>query len=174
VHSDPSFRLASAADAPVLSPFAKQIFLDTFGPDNDPADITAYVDTAFSTVVQAAEIAAPDTFTLLAETAGGALAGYAYVAFGTPPTTPVGPDAIEIKRFYVAREHHGRGVANALMREVLDRARALGARTIWLGVWERNARAIAFYQRHGFKQIGTHPFLLGGDLQRDWEMQRAL
>ena len=45
---------------------------------------------------------------------------------------------------------------------------------IWLGVWEENNKAIAFYKRHGFEVFGSHPFKLGGDLQRDLLMKRLL
>jgi ribosomal protein S18 acetylase RimI-like enzyme len=74
----------------------------------------------------------------------------------------------------VRRAHHGRGVAQALMASVVGEARALGATALWLGVWERNARAIAFYRKCGFERRGEHPFLLGRDLQTDWVMSRPL
>jgi ribosomal protein S18 acetylase RimI-like enzyme len=74
----------------------------------------------------------------------------------------------------VARVWHGRGVAQALMDAVLDGARARGGRTLWLGVWERNPRAVAFYQRYGFHRVGEHTFRLGDDEQTDWLLARAL
>ncbi|HWJ21079.1 MAG TPA: GNAT family N-acetyltransferase, partial [Gemmatimonadaceae bacterium] len=67
-----------------------------------------------------------------------------------------------------------RGVGAALMRHVLDAARERGARTLWLGVWEQNAVARAFYARWGFGEVGEHDFLLGGDVQRDLLLTRAL
>jgi ribosomal protein S18 acetylase RimI-like enzyme len=60
------------------------------------------------------------------------------------------------------------------MLEIKRQAKSRGARTLWLGVWEHNARAIAFYRKHGFRQIGSHPFLLGQDLQTDLEMAVSL
>ena len=98
-----------------------------------------------------------------------------------PGETPGGCDRdgrhssgeVELARFYVRRVHHGRGVAQTLMDAVTAHARALGATQLWLGVWERNARAIAFYRKCGFVQCGTQPFLLGSDLQTDWVMRRT-
>jgi ribosomal protein S18 acetylase RimI-like enzyme len=167
------FRLAVVDDAAALTTFAREIFLATFGPENDPAHIGAYVDKAFTPEMQAQEITRPGTFTLLAVDGAGAIVGYSFVAPGRPERVEVGGAPIEIKRFYVAASHHGAGLAGAMMQEVFERARALGARTIWLGVWERNARAIAFYHKFGFVQAGTQRFLLGDDLQTDWVMQNT-
>ena len=59
--------------------------------------------------------------------------------------------------------------------DAVERRRAPSARTrLWLGVWEHNLRAIAFYRKCGFVQCGAQPFLLGTDLQTDWDMNRTL
>jgi ribosomal protein S18 acetylase RimI-like enzyme len=166
-------RLATAADAAPLTAFARAIFMETFGPSNDPRHIDPYVATAFRPEVQAAEIGREGTFTVLVVDDDEAIIGYAYVALGGPAEVVVESDPIEIKRFYVGTAAHGRGVAQAMMTDVFERAREMGARTIWLGVWERNARAIAFYHKQGFVQAGTQRFLLGDDLQTDWVMQNT-
>ncbi|MEO5511143.1 MAG: GNAT family N-acetyltransferase [Longimicrobiales bacterium] len=167
-----TFRLAGPDDAASLSEFASVVFLETFGPDNTAADSEAYQALAFSPAIQATEIASPGAITVLAMDADR-IAGYAYLAPGPPDTVTVEADPIEIKRFYIGSKHHGRGLGRRLMLDVFDRSKSAGARTIWLGVWERNARAIAFYHKLGFTQIGTHPFRLGSDLQTDWVMQNT-
>jgi ribosomal protein S18 acetylase RimI-like enzyme len=65
-------------------------------------------------------------------------------------------------------------VAHALMTAALAAAVERGAETIWLGVWERNPRAIAFYRKWGFEDVGSHDFLLGNDRQIDRLMVRAV
>ena len=65
---------------------------------------------------------------------------------------------------------HGRGVAQRLMQHVREAARALGARDVWLSVWERNPRAIAFYAKCGFRDVGSKDFFVGQDRQRDHVM----
>jgi len=85
-----------------------------------------------------------------------------------------GPAPLELKRLYVARAWHGHGVAQALMDAALTAARAHGAQTLWLGVWERNARAAAFYRKYGFTRVGEHTFVLGTDPQTDWVLARPL
>jgi ribosomal protein S18 acetylase RimI-like enzyme len=74
---------------------------------------------------------------------------------------------VELARFYVDRPWHGRGVARELMDAARAAARNLGGRTFWLGVWEHNPRAIAFYAKCGFRDVGSHKFLVGSDLQTD-------
>jgi len=69
---------------------------------------------------------------------------------------------------------HGRGIAQRLMQATIDEAAAAGATTVWLGVWEHNARAIAFYGKHGFVDVGSHEFLVGSDPQTDRVMVRNL
>jgi len=81
---------------------------------------------------------------------------------------------LEIVRFYVDRPWHGRGVAQQLMEAAVNTARAAGARTLWLGVWERNPRAIAFYRKCGFQDVGTQTFVLGADHQRDLVLTRSV
>jgi ribosomal protein S18 acetylase RimI-like enzyme len=73
----------------------------------------------------------------------------------------------------VDKVHHGRGIAHQLMDAVIDAAHKRGAGTLWLGVWERNTRAQAFYGKFGFVVVGSHTFMLGTDVQTDRLMARS-
>ena len=84
------------------------------------------------------------------------------------------PRPIELWRFYVDREWHGRGIAGRLMKTILEEAAGTSAAAVWLGVWERNPRAIAFYRKSGFTDVGAHEFHLGADVQTDRVMVRDL
>ena len=111
--------------------------------------------------------------TLVADVAG-TLVAFAQLRGGAAPTCVTGPAPIEIQRFYLAAEWHGRGLAQTLMAQALDTARAAGAQTIWLGVWERNPRAIAFYRKAGYADVGAHSFVVGTDKQTDRILTRSL
>jgi GNAT superfamily N-acetyltransferase len=143
-----AIREAGADDAEALSAFALEVFVTTFGPDNHADDMAAYCAVAFTPAVQAREIADPSRVYLLAESRG-ALAGYALLRVGNVEPNVTGTSPVEVERFYVAHDWHGTGVAQALMTAVLDTARARGGETLWLGVWDRNPRAIRFYAKHG-------------------------
>jgi diamine N-acetyltransferase len=173
-------RPATAADAAALSALAEATFRHTFEAENTPEDMDRYVAETFSVAAQAAEIADPNGSVLLAEhrsddgNGSEQLAGYAYVVTGEAPGAVEGPAPLELKRFYVDQGWHGHGVAHGLMAAVLDEARARGAETLWLGVWERNARAVSFYAKHGFTRVGEHTFVLGDDAQTDWLLARPV
>jgi diamine N-acetyltransferase len=163
-------RFASPADAAALAALALKTFNDAFMLFNREEDMVAYTKDAFTEAQQLREIEDPKIVTLVVEEADGSLAAYAQLR----PTPGAPHGEVELARFYVDQAHHGRGIAQSLMAAVDAEARRLGARRIWLGVWERNHRAIAFYRKCGFAQCGTHPFLLGTDLQTDWEMTREV
>lgn len=125
-----------------------------------------FLSAKFGVEQQMLEITDPAYATLLAEV-DGELAGYAQLRFHATPRCVTGPAPIELLRFYVDKEWKGRGVAQRLMDEVQARATELGAKTLWLGVWEHNPRARAFYAKCGFTEIGSHDFILGTDRQTD-------
>ena len=158
-------RPATPADAAALAAFGARTFRETFEPDNRAEDVAAYVDVTYSVARQEAEIADSRRTTLMAESFSD-LVAFAQTREGDAP--------IELLRFYVDRAWHGRGVAHTLMAAVFAAARARGAQTLWLGVWEHNARAIAFYHKHGFEDVGSHEFVLGTDHQIDRLMARPL
>jgi GNAT superfamily N-acetyltransferase len=161
-------RVATPADAATLAAISLKTFVDTFAPHNNAADMDSYTSTAFGESQQRRELETDGIITLLVEENGDTIA---YAQMRHTPGAPHGD--VEIVRFYVDQSHHGRGIAQTLMDAVYAQARRVGSR-IWLGVWERNLRAIAFYRKCGFVQCGTHPFILGTDLQTDWEMNRTL
>jgi ribosomal protein S18 acetylase RimI-like enzyme len=173
-----SLRPATVQDAAALSAFAERVFLETFGKDNTGEDMEAYARSTFSPELQAREIAEPGSFMLLASAPDGSLAGYAHVMQTEVPAEVAAADAslatLEIRRFYVSKAWHGMGLAGQLMAETMRQAAARGARRLWLGVWEHNPRAIAFYRKQGFEIVGSHPFQLGGDLQTDLLMAMSL
>jgi len=165
-------RRAIATDAPALSAFGRRVFSATFEAENNPADLAAYLDGAYTAAHQQADIADPSMDTLLLDL-GGSLAAFAQIREGPVPECVDDMAARELWRFYVDHAWHGQGVAARLMTAVDEAARARGANTLWLGVWERNLRAQAFYLKHGFAVVGSHTFLLGSDPQRDLIMQKV-
>jgi ribosomal protein S18 acetylase RimI-like enzyme len=168
-----TIRPAGEADAELLAHVGAQLFQATFAVDNDPMDMFMYLSDAFTPERQRAELADPDRICLLAEE-GAAVAGYALLRRGVAHVHVTGARPIEIQRFYVDRAWHGRGVAARLMAACLNVARTQGAETVWLGVWERNPRAIRFYEKHGFTDVGSQEFRLGTDLQTDRVMTRPV
>jgi GNAT superfamily N-acetyltransferase len=166
-------RRGRAEEAGALATFGERVFRDAFAAENRPADLDMYVGMAYGVTQQAAELSDPRITTLIAEV-DGRLAGFAQLRPGKTPPCVAGTAPIELWRFYVDRPLQGRGVARVLMDALLEAAHARGAETIWLGVWERNPRAQAFYGKCGFLDVGQQEFRLGSDRQIDRVMSRRL
>jgi GNAT superfamily N-acetyltransferase len=166
-------RRARTDEARLLAKLGAQTFAETFAQDNTPENMAAYLADSFSVERLTAELIDPLSIFFIAEVDGIA-AGYAMIHSGEALAEVTGDKPIELVRLYVSQKWLGRGVGPALMRECIEQARALGFQTIWLGVWERNHRAQAFYLKWNFHEVGEHPFQLGSDLQRDLLMQRAV
>jgi diamine N-acetyltransferase len=167
-------RRATADDAAALAEFGARTFFETFAADNDPADMAMHLASAWHPDIQRAEIEDAGLDTLLACDAHGRLAGFAQLRAAHPPDAIAVHEPVELKRFYVDKPWQGRGVARQLMEAVDLHARARGARELWLGVWERNERAQAFYRKCGFRKVGTQIFVVGMDPQTDHVMLREL
>ena len=172
---NPNFiiRRGKAEDAVLLAELGARTFSETFAVDNTPEDMAAYLASAFSPAQQAAELADPHCLFQIAETNGIAV-GYSLLRSGNVPNGVTGEKPIELVRLYVTRESLGSGVGAALMQACIREASERGHRTLWLGVWEHNARAQAFYRSWNFIEIGTHVFQLGNDPQTDLLMQRTI
>jgi ribosomal protein S18 acetylase RimI-like enzyme len=158
-------RIATAADAALLAELSERTFRETFAADNTPENMAAYLASAFSESIQAAELADEATIFLIAEIEGAPV-GYAKLQLD-------GDDTIEINRLYAATERIGSGVGAALMQASLDEASRRGREKVWLAVWDQNQRARAFYQKWGFEQVGSKPFVLGDDVQTDLVLTRS-
>ena len=159
-------RAAVLEDAAALAALAERTFRETFEDANTAEDMALHCARSYSPLVQRAEIEDPAMATLVADDGDG-LQAYAQLRLrhATPCVALERP--AELQRLYVARQWQGRGLAQELMSDVLDLARRHGADGLWLGVWERNPRAIAFYAKSGFATCGEHVFQLGSDPQRD-------
>jgi ribosomal protein S18 acetylase RimI-like enzyme len=166
-------RYATTADAALLADLGAKTFAETFAADNTPENMAAYLESAFNIAKQTAELNDSASCFLIAHS-GDTTIGYTKLRVGAVPDEVGDPNAIELQRIYVLKDWLGHKVGAALMQASLNEAAAKGHRTIWLGVWERNPRAIAFYQKWGFEQVSTHVFQLGDDPQTDWIMRRSL
>jgi ribosomal protein S18 acetylase RimI-like enzyme len=166
-------RRGNPADAAALAAFGRRTFAETFGPDNEPQNLAAYLEANYGIEQQERELSSPDGLTLLAE-AKGRLVGFAQVRRNKPPAGIAINSPVELWRIYVDRPWQGRGLAQRLLDALLAAAEELGGRTVWLSVWERNPRAIAFYAKHGFRDAGTTDFWIGSDRQRDRVMVKDL
>jgi len=171
---DVRIRRATPSDASSLAEFGARTFEETFGPQNTPEDIALYLAKTYSPAQQAREIA-DDAFTYYIAEVDGAIAGYALLRAGPAPSFVNTAKPLEVYRFYVDGAFQGAGVARTLMDTCIAEAVRRGATALWLAVWERNPRAIRFYEKCGFRGVpGSQIFMLGNDAQNDLVMMREV
>ncbi len=163
-------RTATSADAEILAEFGALTARATFAADNTPEDLDAYLTSAFTPDGLRHELADPNaTFFLVYH--GTEVAGYAKLRLnGRKPRRLRGLRAAEVQRIYVDERVQGLGIGRLLLETCLQMARAEGYQTVYLGVWEKNFRAQAFYEHLGFRRCGWHSFQFGSDRQRDFWM----
>lgn len=166
-------REAVAADAELVADLARRTFVDSFGEYNTPENMDIFLHEQNTVERQKAEVGAAGRHFLLAYVEGE-LAGYVSLRVGEPPLELQEEKAIEIVQLYSEKQMIGKGIGPALMQAALDLAREKGFEWVWLGVWEHNHRAKAFYQKWGFQRFGEHVFLVGLDAQTDWWMRKKL
>jgi GNAT superfamily N-acetyltransferase len=172
--TDIRYREAVPSDAFALAAFGSAAFVDAYGHALRPADLVLHVARAYGEAQQLAELQDPHSWTLLADREGEIVAA-ALLRWAEPPPglAPELPWA-ELARFYVARVYWETGVSSELMVAVLRSIRSRGGQLVWLQVWERAERAIRFYRKWGFFEVGEAPYTVGRELQRDLVLARSL
>ena len=168
-----NIRHGTTADAKMLSELGAKTFYDTFAKDNTSENMSAHLKKSFSSEIQFAELSVPEHIFLIAEEESQPI-GYAQLIMDSKDEALAGNKSLEVRRIYAAQEYIGKGIGKALMQASIQEAKQRGCDSIWLGVWEKNPRAIEFYKKWGFKEVGTHIFTVGDDPQQDFIMELLL
>jgi ribosomal protein S18 acetylase RimI-like enzyme len=168
-----TIRKASKADAELIATISRQTFYETFAAQNNPEDIEKFMNEQFTQPALMEEVGAEGNTFLLAYLENE-IAGYVRLREGEMVPELKSNNIIEIARLYAVTHMIGKGIGKALMQAAIDVAKEKGKEIIWLGVWEKNSRAISFYQQWGFEKFGVHDFILGNDIQQDWLMKKVL
>ena len=167
------FRVATLDDARLLSELGAATFRETFVNENTPEDMAVYLSQNFVPERLEEELSDPLSTFLILELSGKPV-GYAKLSKSDPDSGVTGTRPLELVRLYVLAEHIRQGAGAMLMTACLRQAESRGHDTLWLGVWERNLRAINFYNKWGFERVGSHIFQLGSDAQTDLILQKRL
>lgn len=160
-------------DLEELQKLGRQTFLETFAPVNTEENIQHYLQTGFTDEKLLKEIANPDSSFYFAKLNDKSI-GYLKINFENAQTELQENDAMEIERIYVLKENHGQKAGQFLFGEALKIAKNRDIKYIWLGVWDKNEKAIRFYEKNGFIPFDKHSFVLGTDIQTDVMMKLIL
>ena len=168
-----TIRYATVADAELIADMSRQTFYETFAISNTKEDMDKYMNEQFTKEALINEVGTTGNIFLLAFD-GQEAVGYVRMRDGETLPELKTSRAIEIARIYVVQSCIGKGVGKALLQKCIDYAIRQHKEIIWLGVWEKNEKAITFYTKSGFKKFSEHPFVLGNDVQTDWLMKKQL
>ena len=170
---DIRFRECTVEDLPELCAFSKEVFYESFRDACSPEDMEAFLRDRYSAGRIRDELLNPDsTFCFLY--LNGCLSGYIKINEAPAQTDIHDDSALELERIYVSGKAQGKGCGSYLLEQVTGTAKQKGKEYIWLGVWEKNLKALSFYRKHGFREIGTHTFMIGADAQTDYIMRKDL
>jgi ribosomal protein S18 acetylase RimI-like enzyme len=163
----------SINDIQKLQVISRATFSQTFTEHNSPEDMELYLNNNFATEKLLDELNNADAEFYFAQN-GEKVVGYLKVNTGEAQTEQKDADAFEIERIYVDQAYLGKKVGQLLFNKAIEIANAKKANYVWLGVWEENHRALAFYTKNGFVPFDKHIFKLGNDEQTDILMKLEL
>ena len=166
-----SIRPLVAADLRALQKLSVETFVDTFIDSNTADDLASCIDSLYNTEKLARELAVKHSYFYFVEVEDQ-IAGYLKLNTRYEQTEGQRDDSLEIERLYILPRYKGLHLGSKLMKFALDLAKEKGKKRVWLGVWEHNEPAKAFYSRWGFKRFSQHTFQVGSDPQTDelWEL----
>ncbi|MDC8100288.1 GNAT family N-acetyltransferase [Chryseobacterium rhizosphaerae] len=164
---------AGIKDLEIIQNLGIQTFSETFAEDNTEEAMKKYLEESFNTAKLTAELNTQDSFFYIAWEEDNPI-GYLKVNSGKGQTELQDETSLEIERIYVKKSHHGKKVGQILYDQAMETAQHLRKSYLWLGVWEKNLRALHFYRKNGFVEFDKHIFRLGDEEQTDLMMKKIL
>ncbi len=168
-----TFRKCTLNDVDTLHVISYRTFNETFAHLNTPANMEAYLEKSFAVNKLYDELSESNSLFYFLYV-NGELAGYLKLNEGPAQTDVNDIQSLEIERIYVEKEFQGKRLGRAIMNKAIEIATMRKKSYIWLGVWEKNDKAISFYKKNGFYEVGTHSFFMGSDEQTDFIMRKDL
>jgi hypothetical protein len=163
----------SSNDVVALQNISSQTFIETFATVNTPENMTSYLTEEFSLEKLSSELINPNIEYYFARI-GEEVIGYLKLNIGRAQKELQNENSLEIERIYVSKEYLGKQVGQLLLGKAIAIANDKKLDFVWLGVWEKNQRAIRFYEKNGFVVFDEHLFILGDDKQTDLLMKLKL
>ncbi|MGO4291240.1 GNAT family N-acetyltransferase [Chitinophaga sp. RAB17] len=164
---------AITAEVELLQQIARQTFQESFAADNTPENMKHYLQENLSIAKLSSEMSNPDSEFFFAMLKNQPI-GYMKLNYKGAQTEVFNSRAVELERIYVLKSHQGQKIGQLLFSHALNAANEIKAPFLWLGVWEHNTKAIAFYEKNGFFEFNKHPFMLGDEKQTDILMRLDL
>lgn len=160
-------------DINLLQDISRRTFVETFSESNTDENMSQYINESLSIPKLISELENESSEFYFA-VQDDVVIGYLKLNSAHSQTELKDSKAIEIERIYVLGAYHGKNVGKLLYNKAIEVAQHNDAEYIWLGVWEKNLRAMNFYKKNGFVEFDKHIFKLGDDEQTDIMMRKTL
>lgn len=168
-----SYRICNIKDLEELVDIARTTFDDTFRASNTEENMKAYMDSSFSKYKLTKELENEESEFYFAYL-NDSIIGYFKINSGQAQTELFDKSSLELERFYLLKEFKGKNFGKQMLEKVINLAGKKNVKYIWLGVWEKNYRALRFYDKNRFIKFGEHFFIMGQDKQVDHLMKLVL
>ena len=173
IHMTINLKKCTLEDSRKLQEISYETFHETFKDQNSPENMNAYLERAFNgnqLEKELSNISSQFFFVYFHHE----VAGYVKVNTDDAQSEAMGNESLEIERIYIKSKFQKHGLGKYVLNKAMEMATELNKKKIWLGVWEKNENAIAFYEKMGFVQTGTHSFYMGDEEQTDLIMTKTL
>lgn len=161
------------SDIEELQKLSKETYFETFAWGNTSENMKTYLEVSFSNSKLSHELNEVNSHFYFA-TYDNKTVGYLKINFGQAQTDLKESNGAELERIYVLKEYHGKKIGQFLIDKAFEIAINNKMEYIWLGVWNRNTKAISFYEKNNFVLSGSHSFIMGTEEQTDLIMKRNL
>lgn len=168
-----NIKLCNFADLVELQEISYETFNETFKNQNSPENMNAYLERAFN-IKQLEKELSNSSSQFFFIYFNNDVAGYLKVNTNDAQSEEMGEESLEVERIYIRNKFQKQGLGKYLINKAIEIAIEQEKNKIWLGVWEKNENAIAFYRKIGFVQTETHSFYMGDEEQIDFIMIKTL
>ena len=168
-----NIRKCTLKDSLTLQEISYETFSETFKDQNTPENLKAYLEKAYNLKQLEKELSNTSSQFFFVYF-NYEIAGYLKINTNDAQSEKMGDESLEIERIYIRSKFQKQGLGKYLFNKAIEIAIEQNKPKIWLGVWEKNANAIAFYEKMGFVQTGAHSFYMGDEEQIDFIMTKTL
>lgn len=168
-----NIKKCTVKDLQTLQEISIETFNDTFKDQNSSENMIGYLEKAFHLKQLESEVSNTSSQFFFVYV-NNEVAGYLKVNTDDAQSEEMGDQSLEIERIYIKKDFQKYGLGKCLLNKAQEIAIECNKKNIWLGVWEKNDNAIAFYKKMGFVQTGTHAFYMGDEEQTDFIMTKTL
>ncbi|KAF1298150.1 acetyltransferase [Enterococcus sp. JM4C] len=167
------WKQCTIADLSVLRSISIETFTDTFAEQNTKEALEDYLTQSYNEEQLAKELKNPESFFYFMQQ-GEEILGYLKLNVGKAQSEDIQKNSLEVERIYIRSKHKRKGYGTAGLKKAETVAKEMHKSSLWLGVWEFNAKARAFYETQGFKEVGAHSFFMGEEEQTDLILLKML